>query len=147
MSGNGQFCYDENNTVIGLDGTVRDITERRQLEQALRDSESQFRGLFENTKVGIAIRRGEKIVFANQAFAQQFGYDTPSDLTALASITEILSEEERARFRQIYEQRDRGEAPEYSEFRGLHKDGSTIWIEQWAKESPGKAAPRILPSQ
>ncbi|MFP6757210.1 MAG: PAS domain S-box protein [Alphaproteobacteria bacterium] len=144
VSGNGQFCYDENNTVIGLDGTVRDITERRQLEQALRDSESQFRGLFENTKVGIAIRRGEKIVFANQAVAQQFGYDTPSDLTALASITEILSEEERARFRQIYEQRDRGEAPEYSEFRGLHKDGSTIWIEQWVQRITWEGGPAYL---
>ena len=144
VSSNGQFCYDENNTVIGLDGTVRDITERRQLEQALRDSESQFRGLFENTKVGIAIRRGEKIVYANQAFAQLFGYGAPSDLTNLDSITEILSEDKRARFRQIYEQRDRGEAPEYSEFRGLHKDGSTVWIEQWVQKVTWEGSPAYL---
>ena len=144
VSSNGLFCYDENNTVIGLDGTVRDITERRQLEQALRDSESQFRGLFENTKVGIAIRRGEKIVYANQAFAQLFGYGAPSDLTNLDSITEILSEDKRARFRQIYEQRDRGEAPEYSEFRGLHKDGSTVWIEQWVQKVTWEGSPAYL---
>jgi PAS domain S-box-containing protein len=133
VSGNGQYCFDTNNNVIGIEGTVRDITERRELEEAVRAGERNFLDLFENTTVGIAIRRDEKVVYANLAFANLFGYAEPSELVALDSITKILAEGERARFREIYELRERDKAPEFMEFQGLKKDGSTVWIEQWVQ--------------
>ena len=44
---------DENNNVLGLVGVSRDITKRKKAEEALGQSEEQFRLAFENAKDAI----------------------------------------------------------------------------------------------
>ncbi len=55
-------------------GISRDISERKQTEEALRDSENQFRILIENQGEGLAIvDRDENFAFANPAADSIFG--------------------------------------------------------------------------
>lgn len=55
--------------------TVRDITDRKELEVSLRASEEQFRSLFEQAGDGILIHdQGERIVDVNSALCELFGY-------------------------------------------------------------------------
>jgi two-component system, cell cycle sensor histidine kinase and response regulator CckA len=61
--------------VTAIIGTVKDITERRQAEDALRESEEKYRSIVEQTIVGIGISKGNQAVFANNALLRMFNYD------------------------------------------------------------------------
>jgi PAS domain S-box-containing protein len=54
---------------------VSDITERKQANEALRESEEQYRALVENSLLGVGISRGNQVIFANPALLRIFGYD------------------------------------------------------------------------
>jgi PAS domain S-box-containing protein len=56
-------------------GVIRDITERKKAEEALRESEQRFRRLSEATFEAIVIHDKGKILDANQNFAKMFGYE------------------------------------------------------------------------
>jgi DNA repair protein RadC len=54
---------------------MRDITERKQAQDALRESEEKYRGLIEDSHVGIAVSDLEgKFTFVNQALCEMAGY-------------------------------------------------------------------------
>jgi PAS domain S-box-containing protein len=73
----------EKGQITGLVGIGRDITERMQTEEALRQSESLFKMLVESSPVAIAVFSGpsKKLDYVSDRFAELFGYnkeDIPS---------------------------------------------------------------------
>jgi PAS domain S-box-containing protein len=76
-------------TVIGLATVARDITERKLIEESLRESEERFRGMFAAAATGITIATPEgRFLEANTAYCEMLGY-TEDELRArdFASIT------------------------------------------------------------
>lgn len=56
-------------------GTVKDITERRQVEEALLESEALFRATFEQAAIGmVRVDLKGRLVETNKAFQNMFGY-------------------------------------------------------------------------
>ncbi|MDR3630660.1 MAG: PAS domain S-box protein [Desulfocapsaceae bacterium] len=77
------FCTFDSESAI-IDGWAIDITDRKQAENDLRNSEEIFRGMVESAPFGIILSVGEKIhnEYVNPKFTELFGYtikDIPSD--------------------------------------------------------------------
>ncbi len=59
----------------GISIFTKDITERKQMEERLKESEEQYRGLFENSKDAVTINTPEgKFIDFNQSFLNLLGY-------------------------------------------------------------------------
>ncbi len=71
-------------TIIGVLSSGQDITEQREVEKALRQSEADFRGLFEHMPDGIYRSTPDgRILAANPALARMLGYASPDELLHL----------------------------------------------------------------
>ena len=125
-------------------GSMRDITERKDAEQALKGSEENYRNLIEGSVQGIFIHDGDKPLFANQALVDMFGYSSIDDVLSIDSIERLYAPEERDRLKNYRTARIHGEkAPKTYEFRGLRKDGSDIWLQRSARLITWERRPAI----
>jgi diguanylate cyclase (GGDEF)-like protein/PAS domain S-box-containing protein len=85
--------------VRGVQGFARDITPRRAAERALRDSESRYRSLFEESRDAIYITSVDgRFVEVNQALVDLFGY-TRDELLAGSSGDLYANPAQRQQFR------------------------------------------------
>ena len=84
-----------------------EIRERRQAEDALRDSEAKYRSIFENAAEGIFQTSQEgRLITANPAMAKMLGYKSPEDI--ISSITNLKTQlyvhpERRDQLRELME--------------------------------------------
>lgn len=66
---------DENGKIVWYDGVVEDITERKQTEQTLKQSEERYRTLFETANDGICVLSTDGIVLsANRKLLELSGF-------------------------------------------------------------------------
>ncbi|MBF0552259.1 MAG: transporter substrate-binding domain-containing protein [Deltaproteobacteria bacterium] len=65
---------DSNGDINRLLAVSRDITERKQMEEDLRENENKFRSVFERSRIGLILLDGQSLVLdCNQHFADIFG--------------------------------------------------------------------------
>jgi PAS domain S-box-containing protein len=126
---------DSINSVIEWDGqpailsTQVNVTERKLAAQALRASEERYRRLVEHSLQGMVVVREEAVIFANRAEAEMFGFTSPDEMIG-TSFNDRIAPEELDRLVEYRRKRLRGErAPNRYEFRGIRKDGRTVWVE------------------
>ena len=84
VSANSAFYHDENGNILGVEGVLKDITQRKETQQRIERSEAKFRSLFHHAGEGIFIvGRDMSITDANHAAARILGYDDPAELVGL----------------------------------------------------------------
>ena len=106
----------------------RDITEKKRYEQRIKESENKFRGLIEQSLVGIAMIEDAKFSYANRKFSEIFGYEI-SELMKISPPEMAVDEDKSIIDDVIRDQLEReGQGEEFT-FHGRHKFGAVVNIE------------------
>ncbi len=121
--------YDQCGNLAGAIETVRDVTEQKKAEEALRESEELFRTLVDSmVDAALIIDWSGTVLFANRAAIQLVGLTSPEEGVG-RSVMEFLAPESRgavARDLDLVSQ-DRGGF--LAEYRILTFDGRIRWVE------------------
>ena len=112
----------------GIVCVSRDITERRNAEEYLRDSEERFRILAESSPTAIMMFQNDKWIYANPAATEITGY-TKQELLSM-NFWDFVYPDDRQSVAERGKRRQQG-LPVTSryEFRIVAKDGTVKWID------------------
>jgi len=140
----GPFLKEEKILINAIAERLGRIVERKQAEEALRESEERYRTAIEYSNDGITIIKGGRDIYVNQKFVDIFGYNRPEELLG-KPITMTVHPDDRNRMIEIDRRRQMGESfnARY-EFKGIRKDGKTVFIEGSATQITHGGEPAIL---
>ena len=115
--------------VIGFRSIVRDITERRQLEEELRTSEERYRALFDRSLDLVYIHDFEgNFTDANNMLLKLLGYQR-EDILSL-NITSLIGTDQLSKTVQtLKELKETGAQQGITEYRVKCKDGTFLYLE------------------
>ncbi len=119
---------DENGLVIRWYGTATDVHHQKEVQNLLRQSEAEFRAMFEASIVGMAQAYANgKLLRVNDAFCELTGYSREELLNSRFS--DITHPEDRVEDFARYENMINGVDKKYfSEKRYIRKDGAIVWV-------------------
>jgi len=108
---------------------IRDITEHKQAEEALKESESRFRSIIESSKDGIIFFDGKtrKILFGNGTMAELLGYSKEGLVGR--SIPSLHPPEDWESIEQEFQKHVRGEISISTGIPVLRSDGSVFYAD------------------
>ncbi len=112
LEASSRIIEDENSNFLGVEGILRDVTERMRAEEALRASERQYRQLVDNALVGVYRATPEgNFLYANYALANIFECENSDEMLRLPVRMRYKRPEDRETFLNIL--KERGKVPYY----------------------------------
>lgn len=129
------------------EGILEDITERKQSEDIVRESEAKYRALVNQSLQGLVILQENRIVFTNPQMIDIIGI-SPEDFIAMPpeGFWDFIHPEDQKGLQQRLQDRLAGkDVPDRYEIRAQTTDGRPLWIEIWVKmiEYQGKPALQV----
>ncbi len=115
---------------------VQDITNRKIIEEELKESEIKFRTITEQFLMGIGILQDEELKYANLKFANMFGYTVEefTDMTYSEFLTYIHPEDRAKLLRQVEKRKDRTRDTGVTyQFRAFKKTGELFWVNIYSR--------------
>jgi len=94
------FLYDESGNLAGAQGVLRDIDERKRMQEALQESESLFRTIFDLSPQAIALTEVEtgKLREVNQTFCELTQFTRDEIIGKTTTDLRLYPERDRERF-------------------------------------------------
>lgn len=141
---NSSIIRNKQGKPIAFMTVLRDVTERKQVEKALKESEEKYRILSEGSISGVYIIQDEEFCYVNPALSAMFGYET-SEMIKNFSPALLTHPQDRSAVNKQMSKRIKGEVTKaHYTFRGIKKDGSTVYCESLGRLIKLKGKPAII---
>jgi PAS domain S-box-containing protein len=118
---------------------------QKEIVQTLKESESKFRSLVEESLVGVYIIQDGKFVYVNPTLAKIFGYDNPEEIISKKKLEDVIYEKDLELVNENIQKRLKKEIDKvHYTFRGIKKNGEIIDIEVLGTIAEYKNKPSIM---
>jgi len=129
---------------VGFRGISRDVTERKRMEEALRESENKFRELAEKSLVGVYIIQDGIFRYANARLAEINGY-AAEELIDKKGPKDFIFPDDWPMVEENIRRRLSGEIESiHSEFRAVTKDNRIINVEVYGTRTMYRGRPAVV---
>ena len=118
--------YNSEGKLTGCIHVARDINERKQVEEALQESEEKYRNIVETANEGVWIFNSvSETTYVNEKMAEMLGYGREEMVGSF--IWDYADEEDKSFFQVKLANRKQG-IDEVYELKLMRKDGSYVWL-------------------
>ena len=130
MESSGAPVFDATGSIIAVSGIMRDVSSRKEAEDALRESEEKFRALVENSLDGILITDFTgTLVFANQAAGRIVDAADYLSLIGKKNVLDFVAPESRVNVLQDFGKVAQGTDAYLVHYKLITETGREIWVE------------------
>jgi PAS domain S-box-containing protein len=120
---------DRQSRAIGIRGVVRDITEQKLAEAALKESEERYRRLVELSPEAIVVHSEGKFVYVNPAAQRLWGASSAADLVGRSILNVVHPDYRQLVSERVKDVQDRSATSPLSEQKHIRLDGEVIDVE------------------
>jgi PAS domain S-box-containing protein len=124
----GETYSHQDDQSLWMRGILQDITELKQAEEAVRESEERFRQAFENTNIGMAlVGLDGRYLRVNRALSEMFGYSR-AELEKMA-VSDLTYPDDLQVSKDFRRQSLNGKIGSAQfDIRKMHRDSSIVWV-------------------
>jgi diguanylate cyclase (GGDEF)-like protein/PAS domain S-box-containing protein len=138
---NASFIRDENHRPVSIMGVIRDITDRRRAEEALKNSEEKYRNILKNIEESYyEVDLAGNLTFFNDSMCQTMGY-TREELMGMNNRGYTNKENAEKLFQAFNEIYRTGKSGSVADYEIIRKDGANRYVGtsiSLRKDSSGK---------
>ena len=138
------FIRDSARNPLYVANIITDISEHERAEKSIRESEEKYRGVVEESLVGVYIIEEGQFKYVNKQYCEISGY-AYEELANKAYHLELVHPDDRDMVRDNTNARLRGESDSIAyQFRMMRKDGQEIMVKALASVSSHNGRPAII---
>ena len=124
---------------------LADISERKAAAAELSERARSYRQIVQSSRQGIAVLRDGKVLLANRALANLFGYPRARGIAAGTEFRRLVAPTDRARFKRTHDPaRAARLAAAGTDYEGRRVDGNPVWFQSLAQRVEWEGKPAVL---